>query len=50
MSDTSDSYSPDKDNDIISLEDADKHLDEHPHGHEEPGDTNVQAERQEPLD
>jgi hypothetical protein len=47
MSDTSDD---DKKNDIISLEDAEKHLDEHPHGHEEPGDTNVQAERQEPLD
>jgi hypothetical protein len=47
MSDTSDNSTG---NDIISLEDADKHLDEHPHGHEEPGDTNVQAERQEPLD
>jgi hypothetical protein len=45
MSDTSDSDS-ETGNDIISLEDAEKHLDEHPHGHEEPGDTNVQAERQ----
>jgi len=45
MSDTSD-----EDNDIISLEDVEKHLDQHPHGHEEPGDTNVQAERQEPLE
>ena len=46
MSDTDGSGTDDRDNDIISLEDAEKHLDEHPHGHEEPGDTNVQAERQ----
>lgn len=50
MTDSDDNFAPTSDNDNISLEDAEKHLDEHPHGHEEPGDTNVQAERQEPLD